>query len=329
VVVTGASAGVGRAVVRALGDRGDAVGLVARGRDGLEHAAKEVESRGGVACVAPADVADPDEVEAAASRVESELGPIDVWVNVAMTSVFAPFTEVDPEDFRRVTEVTYLGQVNGTRAALRRMVPRDSGVVVQVGSALAYRGIPLQSAYCGAKHAVVGFTESVRTELMHDKSSVRVSMVHLPGMNTPQFRTVKSKMPHEPQPVPPIYQPEVAARAVVWATEHARRQVYVASSTVGTILGNRVLGGLLDRYLGRTGYSSQQTDERHDPGRPDNLRSPVPGDQGAHGVFDDQAKPSSLELSLSLHRGRVAGAAGTAALAAGLGAAALLRRRGR
>lgn len=294
VVVTGASAGIGRAVVRELGRRGDRVGLLARGTTGLEAARAEVEALGGRACVVPVDVADHEAVEAAADRVEAELGPIDAWVNVAFTSVFAPLYEIEPEEFRRVTEVTYLGFVNGTRAALRRMRPRDHGTIVQVGSALGHRGIPLQSAYCGAKHALEGFHESLRTELMHERSAVRVTVVEMPAVNTPQFGWVLSRLPHRAQPVPPIYQPEVAARGVLKALDHPQRRArWVGLSTAGTIMANRVAGGLLDRYLARTGVSSQQTDEPRDPDQPVNLWEPVDGpggrDHGAHGTFDDRA----------------------------------------
>jgi NAD(P)-dependent dehydrogenase (short-subunit alcohol dehydrogenase family) len=317
VVITGASAGVGRAAARELARRGADIGLLARGGDGLQAAAKEVEALGRRALVVPADVADHERVEAAASEVEERLGPIDVWVNNAMTSVFAPFTEIEPEEFRRVTEVTYLGVVFGTRAALRRMLPRDHGVVVQVGSALAYRGIPLQSAYCGGKHAIEGFTESVRAELFHEKSKVRLAMVQMPALNTPQFEWVLSRLPRSPQPVPPIYQPEVAARAIAWAATHRRRQVWVGAPTVATILANEVAPGLLDRYLGRTGIDSQQTGEPARPERPNNLWAPVSGDHGAHGPFDDRAHPRSPQAWASTHRGLVAAAlAGAAAGAA-------------
>ena len=321
VVVTGASSGVGRATARAFGARGASVALLARDADNLKAAAEEVEAAGGRALALPTDVADFAQVEAGAERAEEELGPIDVWVNDAMTSVFAPFAEIAPDEFRRVTEVTYLGVVYGTRAALDRMRPRDRGVVVQVGSALAYRGIPLQSAYCGAKHAVQGFTESLRCELLHDKSGIRVTMVQLPALNTPQFDVVESRLPHKAQPVPPIYQPEVAAEAVVHAAMHRRRELWVGGSTVATVLANRVAPGLLDRYLGRTGFRSQQTDEPADPHRPGNLWTPVPGRRGAHGRFDDRAHGRSLQLWATSHRGQLAvallhGACGAALLAA-------------
>jgi NAD(P)-dependent dehydrogenase (short-subunit alcohol dehydrogenase family) len=322
VVVTGASAGVGRASVRRFAEEGARLGLLARDHVGLEAARREVEVAGGRAFPVPTDVADPGAVEEAADAVERELGPIDVWVNDAMTSVFAPFMEMSAAEFKRVTEVTYLGFVNGTRAALGRMLPRNRGVIVQVGSALAYRGIPLQSAYCGAKHAVQGFTESVRCELLHDHSDVRIATVHLPALNTPQFDWVLSRLPRRPQPVPPIYQPEVAARAIVWASHHPRREVWVGGTTVGTILANRIAPGLLDRYLARTGYRSQQAEGPADPDRAANLWRPVEDDRGAHGSFDERSHPRSLQLWATTHRGWLA-LAGTAAA----GLAAVARRR--
>jgi NAD(P)-dependent dehydrogenase (short-subunit alcohol dehydrogenase family) len=321
VVVTGASAGVGRAVARAFGRRGARVGLLARGVAGLEGAAKEIESAGGVALAVPCDVAVWDEVRRAAETVELELGPIDVWVNNAMNSVFARFTEVEPDEFRRVTEVTYLGYVYGTKAALDRMLPRDSGTIVQVGSALAYRGIPLQSAYCGAKHAIQGFNESLRCELLADGSRVRTTMVQLPALNTPQFRWVPSRLPNKPQPVPPIYQPEVAARAVLHAADHPeRREYWVGGPTVRAILANKVAPGLLDRYLARKGIGSQQTPEPDPHDRPHNLWEPADGesgyDHGAHGVFEQQATERSYQLWASQHHGAVGAAlVGMAALA--------------
>ncbi|HEY8489486.1 MAG TPA: SDR family oxidoreductase, partial [Dehalococcoidia bacterium] len=315
--------GVGRATVRAFARRGAHLGLLARGADGLAGARREVEAAGGRAVAVPVDVADPAQVEAAAAQVEAELGPIDVWVNNAMTSVFSPFLAMTPEEFRRVTEVTYLGYVWGTLAALRRMVPRDRGVVVQVGSALAYRAIPLQSAYCGAKHAIQGFTEAVRTELQHEGSRVRVTMVQLPAVNTPQFNWVKSRLPRKAQPVPPIYQPEVAAAAVLWAASHRRRELAVGWSTVRAIWGNRLAPGLADWYLAKTGYDSQQYDGPEDPHRPDNLWEPVPGDHGAHGDFDARAHGHSFQLWANTHRGWLA----AAAAAAGVAGAALLGRR--
>ena len=317
-VVTGASAGVGRAVARELGRRGASIGLLARGDAGLEAAAREVADAGGRALAIPTDVAEPDQVERAAQAVEAELGPIDLWVNDAFTSVFAPFVEIDPDEFKRITEVSYLGYVYGTRAALVRMVPRNRGTVVQVGSALAYRGIPLQSAYCGAKHAIQGFTESVRCELLHRGSSVRITMVQLPAVNTPQFGWVLSRLPRHPQPVPPIYQPEVAARAVLWATEHPRREWWVGASTAATLVANAVAPGLLDRYLGRTGFASQQTGEPADPDRPANLWKPLDAeaDRGAHGSFDQRAHPRSAQWWATAHRRALLGGAGGLALAA-------------
>ena len=306
VVVTGASAGVGRAVVRAFAERGADLGLIARGRDGLQGAAREVENCGGRALVLPLDVSQADEVEAAADRVERELGEIDVWVNDAMVSVFSPFAEMTAEEFRRVTEVSYLGFVYGTMAALRRMRPRNRGAIVQVGSALAYRGIPLQSAYCGAKHAIQGFTESLRCELLHEGSRVHITMVQMPALNTPQFGWVKSRLPRQPQPVPPIYQPELAAKAIVFAAEHRRREVYVGGSTATVIAGNKLLPGLGDRYLARSGIESQMTDEPAEPNRPNNLWAPLPGDHGAHGGFDDRAHTRSWQLEATMHRGWLA-----------------------
>jgi NAD(P)-dependent dehydrogenase (short-subunit alcohol dehydrogenase family) len=334
VVITGASGGIGRAVAREFAARGDRIGLIARGRAGLEAAAGEVRSRGGQALVAVADVSDHEAVHAAADAVEERFGPIDVWVNVAFTSVFAPFTEIRPEEFRRVTEVTYLGYVNGTREALSRMRPRNRGTIVQVGSALGERSIPLQSAYCGAKHAVNGFTSSVRTELMHERSQVRITVVQMPAVNTPQFSWVLSRLPRHPQPVPPIYQPEVAARAVVYAADHpGRKQFYVGASTVATLLGNRVAAGLLDRYLARTGVDSQQTKERTPPDRPGNLWEPLDGEEadghdfGAHGIFDDRAHEHSPQTALA-ERARLTWPAGAllAGAAVAWGAARVRRR---
>jgi NAD(P)-dependent dehydrogenase (short-subunit alcohol dehydrogenase family) len=303
VVITGASAGVGRAATRAFADRGAAVALLARGEQGLAAAAREIEYRGGVSLVVPTDVADPDAVEAAADRVERDLGPIDVWVNNAMVSVFAPFKGISAADYRRVTEVTYLGCVHGTMSALRRMLPRDSGVIVQVGSALAYRAIPLQSAYCGAKHAIEGFTESLRCELTHDKSKVGLTMVQLPALNTPQFHWVKTTLPRHPQPVPPIFQPEVAADAIVWASDHPRREYWVGWATARAIVANRIIPGLLDRYLARRGFDSQQADRSIEADRADNLHEPVIGDFGARGEFDDRAKTGSLLWRVTRRRG--------------------------
>ncbi len=306
VVITGASAGVGRAAVRRFARDGARIGLVARGTDGLDAARAEVEARGGKALVLPCDVADPAQVEAAAGTVEAEFGPIDIWVNDAMTTIFAPFLEITPEEYRRATEVTYLGAVYGTMAALKRMVSRDRGTIVQVGSALAYRSIPLQAPYCGAKAAIRGFTDSVRTELLHRKSRVHLTMVQLPAVNTPQFGWCATKLPKHPQPVPPIFQPEVAADAIYYAAHNRRRELYVGRSTVMAIVGNKLVPGLGDRYLGETGYESQQMDQPVSPDRPSNLFEPVPGDHGAHGIFDARASAGSRQLWADTHRGRVA-----------------------
>jgi NAD(P)-dependent dehydrogenase (short-subunit alcohol dehydrogenase family) len=320
VVITGASAGVGRATVREFAKHGAWIGLVARGRDGLEGARREVESEGGKALVLPTDVADHKQVEQAAERVEDKLGPIDVWVNDAMASVFSPIKEMTAEEFKRVTEVTYLGYVYGTLSALKRMLPRDRGTIVQVGSALAYRGIPLQAAYCAAKHAVLGFHASLRTELLHDKSKVRVTMVQMPALNTPQFGWVKSRLPRKAQPVPPIFQPEVAARAIYHAAHHPRREYYVGHSTVQAIVGNKLAPSLLDHYLARTGYEAQQYDAREDPNRSNNLWHPVPGDHGAHGSFDRRSRAYSLEWWADSHR-LLLGLAGVAGATAAIYAA--------
>ena len=322
VVITGASAGVGRATAHAFAKRGAQIGLLARGRAGLEGARREVEAAGGKALVVPTEVADAAQVEAAAA-VEAAFGPIDIWVNNAMTSVFSPVKEMEAAEFKRVTEVTYLGYVYGTQAALKRMLPRDRGVIVQVGSALAYRGIPLQAAYCGAKHAIQGFVDSLRTELMHDKSKVRVTMVQMPALNTPQFRWVKSRLPHKAQPVPPIFQPEVAAAAIVYAAHHHRREVYVGWPTVKAIVGNKMAPWLGDWYLARTGYEAQQMDGPEDPTRPNNLWEPVPEDRGTHGVFDARARARSPQLWVTTHRGVLA-LVGTALI--GAAGAALGRR---
>ncbi len=324
VVITGASAGVGRATAREFGRRGARVGLLARGEEGLEATRYEIEVLGGEALVLPTDVAHPDEVETAAGAVEEAFGPIDIWVNNAMTSVFAPVRETAPEEFRRVTEVTYLGVVYGTMAALRRMLPRDRGTIVQVGSALAARSIPLQAAYCGAKHAIRGFTDSLRCELLHEDSNVWVTMVQMPALNTPQFGWVRSRLPNRAQPVPPIYQPEVAAEAIYWAAHHRRRELEVGWPTVRAIQGNKVAPGLLDHYLASNAYSAQQTDQPRDPNRPDNLWEPVPGDHGAHGDFDARARSGSSQLWMNTHRALIA--AGGAVLA-GTAAAALWNRR--
>jgi NAD(P)-dependent dehydrogenase (short-subunit alcohol dehydrogenase family) len=318
VVVTGASAGVGRAVARAFAARGARIGLVARGTDGLRGAATEVEAEGGHALILPTDVADPDALEAAAAAVEDSFGSIDVWVNVAMATIFAPVDRITPEEFRRATEVTYLGSVYGIMAALKRMRPRNRGTIVQVGSALAYRAIPLQSAYCGGKFAIRGFVQSLRCELLHDKSDIHLAIVQMPALNTPQFDWARNRMPQRPQPVAPIFQPEVAARAVLFAVDSRRREVWVGRSTVMAILGNRLAPGLLDHYLGRTGYSGQLTDEPADPNAPDNLMAPVAGDHGAHGRFDAQASAISPQLWATRHRTALLSAFSIAAAVTGM-----------
>jgi len=327
VVVTGASAGVGRATVRELARRGASLGLLARGSAGLEAARADAERLGAARAVAiPTDVADPDQVEAAAARIEVELGAPDVWVNNAMVSVFAPVHQITPAEFRRVMEVNYLGVVHGTLAALRRMLPRDQGTVIQVGSALAYRGIPLQAPYCASKHAIQGFMESLRAELLHAGSAVRVGMVQLPAVNTPQFGWVRTRLPRHPQPVPPIYQPEVAARAIVWAAEHGPRELNVGLPTVLTRLANRMAPGLLDRYLAKSGVKGQQTGDPVDLQHwRDNLDEPVDAseDHGAHGIFDQRAHDRSSQLWAVTHKTFLTGTATAVALAAGV----LTRRR--
>jgi NAD(P)-dependent dehydrogenase (short-subunit alcohol dehydrogenase family) len=323
VVITGASAGVGRASARAFAEDGWDVALLARGEAGLDAAAEECRAAGRRVLAIPIDVADAEAVEAAAERIELELGPIDVWVNDAMESVFAPVTETTPAEFRRVTEVNYLGYVHGTLAALNRMTQRDAGVIIQVGSALAYRSIPLQSAYCATKHAIVGFTDSLRCELLHTRSNVRVTAVHLPAVNTPQFDWVRSRLPRRAQPVPPIFEPAVIARAILFAAKHPRRELFVGWPTIFAVWGQKLVPGLLDRYLARTGYSGQQTAEpEHD--RPDNLNRPLDAktDHGARGRFDDRAHTWSSALELTIHRRLVA--AGAVLVVA---AAALIRRR--
>ena len=317
VVVTGASAGVGRAAAREFARRGYGVAMLARGEAGLEAAHRDLQAMGARSLPLAVDVADPEAVENAAHRVEEDLGEIDVWVNNAMATVFAPVWETNPDEFRRATEVTYLGAVWGTLAALRRMRPRDRGSIVQVGSALAYRSIPLQSAYCGAKHALLGFTDSLRSELTHEKSNVRLTMVHLPGLNTPQFSWSRAKLPWHPQPVPPVYQPEIAADAIVWASEHERREVWVGWPTYKTILGQRVAPWYLDRYLAENAWDEQMTDERLDGEREGNLfqARDQDRDRGARGLFDRGARSQSPLFWISRHRGgAVAAAAGAIAM---------------
>src|ERR1700729_606963 len=334
VVITGASAGIARATATLYARRQANVALLARGKAGLEAAADDVREHGGTPLVIQADVAEPEQVDAAAAQVEAELGPIDTWINVAFTSVFAPFTEISAAEFKRVTGVSYLGFVYGTMAALRYMKPRDHGTIVQVGSALGERSIPLQSAYCGAKHAINGFTESVRCELLHEGSGVRITVVQMPAVNTPQFSWVRSRLPRDPQPVPPIYEPELAARGVAFAADHpGRKQYWVGESTAATLLAQKFAAPLLDRYLARTGYDSQQTSHQVSPGRPDNLWEPVdqpPGtDHGAHGSFDSRSHNRSPQLWMSQHPRQVSAAAATAVTAAGLGGVLAGRRRSR
>jgi short-subunit dehydrogenase len=316
VVITGASAGNGRATARLFAKDGARIGLLARGREGLEGARRDVEALGGEALAIPTDVAVPKQIEDAATMIEEHFGPIDIWINNAMVSVFSPAKEMQPEEYRRVTEVTYLGYVYGTLSALKRMLPRNYGTIVQVGSALAFRGIPLQSSYCGAKHAVQGFTESVRTELLHDRSNVWVTMVHLPASNTPQFNWVKSRLPRKPQPYPPVFQPEVAAEAIYYAAHHRRREMFVGWPTLKTVIGNRLLPGYADRVLAETGYEGQQYNGLVGPDRRDNLWEPVPSDFGAHGDFDQRAKSSSWLLWVDMHQGLIGLGLSTMALVA-------------
>jgi short-subunit dehydrogenase len=325
VVVTGASGGIGRAAARKFAADGANVALLARGRKGLEGAAREVEQAGGKALVLPIDVAEYDQVEAAASSVEETFGPIDVWANDAMVTVYAEFLDIDPDEYRRATDVTYHGMVWGTRAALKRMVPRDRGTIVQVCSAMSYRGIPLQSPYCGAKAACKNFTESVITELLHNKSNVRISMIQLPGLNTTQFTWGRTKLPRQTMPVPPIYQPEIAADAIYHAAHHKRRQIYVGIPTVMNIIGERVAPWLLDRYLAKSAYDSQMTDRPLDPQGHDNLFEPVDEDRGAHGPFDEKAHTVSPQYELAKHRALVLAGVGAALAGAG---AAVARRNG-
>src|SRR3954463_3322135 len=323
VIVTGASAGIGRAPPAERARRGAHVGLIARGRERLESAKREIEQNGGTAATAIADVADHQALERAASELEARLGQLDAWVNNAMSAVLAEVVDTTPEEFRRVTEVTYLGSVHGTGIALRRFLPRGEGTIVQVGSALARRGIPLQASYCAAKHALEGFYESLRAELRHRKLPIHVSMVQLPGVNTPQFDWVRTRLRRHPQPVPPIFQPEVAARAIADAVERPRREIWVGAPTVWTIVGNTLAPWLVDRYLARTNEKAQQTGQIIPPDRPDNLFAPPPGDPGAHGIFDDRAKGRSLQYELNRRRRALAaaGAAGGGGAGGGAGAA--------
>ena len=329
VVITGASGGIGRATVQEFARHGAHIGLIARGEAGLQGAKDDVERLGGKAIILPTDIADPEAVEKAAQKIEETFGPIDIWVNVAFTSVFSEFMGITPDEFKRVTEVAYLGYVYATRAALKRMLPRDRGTIVQVGSALAYRGIPLQSAYCGAKHAIQGFTESVRAELLHNKSNVWITMLQMPAVNTPQFSWVLSKLPRKAQPVPPIYQPEVPARAVYWAAHHRKRQMFVGLSTAIVVNGNKFFPWLGDLYLARTGFDSQQYDGHRDPDAPVNLWEPADKtkDYGAHGAFDDRSEDRSRELWASEHLGLVVGAGLGLAATAVVGVASLMKTR--
>ncbi len=327
VVVTGASSGVGRACARAFGVRGASVGLLARNEEALVAAADEIRTARGDALICPTDVSDADAVERAAAAVEQRWGHIDVWVNDAMVTVFAPVMKLTAEEFRRVTEVTYLGYVYGTQAALRRMIPRDQGTIIQIGSALAYRSIPLQSAYCAAKAAIRGFTDSLRSELLHDGSHVKLCMVQLPAVNTPQFVVQRNKLPHQAQPVPPIYTPELIADAVLWATEHTPREMLIAGSTVKAVLGQKIIPGWIDHYLAKFGYDSQQTSQPNDPNRPGNLFQPESGDPGASGPFADEARDRSLQLWLRMHPRGTAAAASLAVLATAIASLRTFTRR--
>jgi short-subunit dehydrogenase len=318
VVITGASAGLGRSIARTYAKAGYDVSLIARGIDGLRGAQQEIEAMGRKAIYFQVDVADADAVEDAAARTEEQLGPIDVWINNAMNSVFSPIKEMTPEDYKRVTDVTYLGQVYGTLSALKRMLPRDKGKIILVGSALAYRGIPLQSAYCGAKHAIQGFFDSLVTELMHDKSNVKATMVQLPAMNTTQFGFVKSRLPNKPRPMGTIFQPEVAAEAILFAADNDRREINVGWPTVQAVVGNKIAPWFADYVLAKNGYEGQQTSIPEDPNRKNNLWEPIPGDHGAHGTFGAQSKDFSPQTWATLHRNELL------VTALGLGAAYLL-----
>ncbi|HEY2727959.1 MAG TPA: SDR family oxidoreductase [Parafilimonas sp.] len=325
VVITGASAGLGRAMVREFAKHGANIGLIARGIDGLNAAQNEVEELGSEALIVSTDVSHANEVENAARKIEERFGKIDVWINNAMVSVFAPFEKIEAKDFERVTDVTYLGQVYGASAALKRMKPRNKGTIILIGSALAYRGIPLQSAYCGAKHAIHGFFESLRSELIKEKSKIKLSMVQLPAMNTTQFGFVKSYLPNQPKPMGKIYEPEVAARAIVELAKKYERELYVGYPTVKTILGNKILPGYLDKYLAEAGYDGQQTDEPAPSNKKDNLYAPLPGDHGAHGNFDADATNFSAETSVATHKKTSLGVA--AAIVAGVCALMILNKK--
>lgn len=325
VVITGASAGLGRAMVREFAKHGANIGLIARGKDGLNAAKAEVEDMGGMACIAPADVSDAAQVEEAAKKIEEHFGSIDVWINNAMVSVFGPLTKLEAKDYERVTDVTYLGQVYGTQAALKRMLPKNKGTIILIGSALAYRGIPLQTAYCGAKHAIHGFFESLRSELINDNSNVKLSMVQMPAMNTTQFGWVKSYLKNKPKPMGQIYEPEVAAKAVVKVAREHQRELYVGYPTVKTIWGNKVLPAYLDNYLANTGFKGQQTDERESGDRQNNLWEPVPGDHGARGTFATQSWRTSPEVWMATHKKTTYGL--LAGIALGIGVVTALRNK--
>jgi short-subunit dehydrogenase len=322
VVVTGASGGVGRATVRLLAERGAKIALLARGRDGLEGAKQDVDSRGGRGLVLPTDVSQFEQVQAAAQATEKEFGPIDLWINNAMVSMYSPFIEMTPEEFRHIVDVTFLGNMHGTHCAMKRMMPRDRGVIIQVGSALAFRSIPLQSAYCASKHAIQGFTESVRSELIHQKSNVRVSVVNMPALNTTQFVWTKNKMPHKARPTGTIFQPEVAAEAILFAAEHDRREIMVGYTTVEATLGEKVIPGMLDHYLAKAAWNGAMLPEPADPNQPDNFWKPLSGDHGAHGPFDDKARDFSAQLWATENRSTLLGGL----LLAGLGFSAMMLR---
>jgi NAD(P)-dependent dehydrogenase (short-subunit alcohol dehydrogenase family) len=317
IVVTGASSGVGRAIVRALAARGCRLGLIARNEEALAAAAGEVQRAGGEALVLPLDVADAGTVERAAATVEARWGSIDVWINNAMATVFAPVTETTAEEYRRVTEVTYLGYVHGTLAALRRMRPRDEGTIIQIGSALAYRSIPLQSAYCAAKAGVRGFTDSLRTELLHEGSHVRLCMLQLPAVNTPQALRQRNKLPRQARPMPPLFTPEAIAERVLWTIEHQPRELLIGGPTVRAVWGQKLVPGLLDWYLARNGFAPQMTDAPNEQRGRDILFTPLPGDPGAHGPYRDSERGADLQMRLSPHARTIAAAVGLVGLVAG------------